>query len=122
MTDGIDSLLTRLPEPAPPPALLASVMARIERERGRPTMATGARTSEIDDHNWVWAVLGIVVVLGLTAYRWVTGAEPPDVVSSRIGFGRLERMPVEAADALLLAAGLWLFLVGLFAPVARHEG
>ena len=124
MNESIDSLLMRLPDPAPPPALLASVMARIEREPNRMTMATCARNGKMNDHDrpaWVWAVVGIAVVIGLTVYRWLTAPESLDVISSRIGPGRLEQMPVKAAEVLLLATALWLFLVGLFAPLARHK-
>ena len=118
MNDGIDSLLTRLPEPEPPTTLLASIMARVEREPDRLATATRAFSREMNNRQapaWTWAVVGIAVVMGLTVYRWLTGVNPPDVISSRIGLGRLERMPVEAAEVLLLAAGLWSFLVGLFA-------
>jgi len=124
MNDGIDSLLTRLPEPEPPTTLSASIMARVEREADRPATATRAFSREMNNRHapaWTWAVLGIAVVTGLTVYGWLTKVNPPDVISSRIGLGRLERMPVDAVHVLLLATGLWLFLAGLFAPLARRE-
>ena len=124
MKSRIDSLLVQLPEPAPPAALLASVMARIEREQNRPTTPARERSREMsarDRPAWVWAVIGIAVVVGLTIYRQVTAAEPADVISSRIGPGGMAQMPLKATDLLLLATGLWLFLIGLFAPLRRHE-
>ena len=124
MTDDIERLLARLPEPAPPPTLAATVMARIAREPDRAIVEAVLRSPAItrgDRPAWLWAVVGLLIVVGLTVDGWVSAGLSPDLTSSRIGIGRLALMPVEGPGVLLLAVGLWLFLLGLFAPLRRDR-
>lgn len=124
MIDGVEQLLTRLPEPVPPPTLAATVMARIGRVRDQAIITEPAQSpaTSLRDPAWLWAVVGLILVAGLTVHGWLSAGYPPDVVSSRIGIGRLLLMPVEGVGVLLLALGLWLFLLGLFAPLRDASG
>jgi uncharacterized membrane protein YtjA (UPF0391 family) len=126
MIDPIEPLLTRLPEPAPPPALAATVMARIARESesGRTAVNRPVRSPAVqrgDGLGWLWVVSGLIVVVGLTLHEWVIIGSPPDVTSSRIGFGGLVLMPAGGPASLLLGVGLVLFLLGLFAPLRQNR-
>ena len=120
MTEGIERLLARIPEPTPPPTLEATVMARIARLPDRSGTGMPMRRHVAprgEPSAWILAVVGLLVVVGLTVHGWVAGGVLPDVTSARIGWGRQTVMAIEGGSLLLLGLGLWLFLVGLFAPL-----
>ena len=117
--------LRRLPEPTPPPDLAAVIMARTARladenpalsgDSARAAVAeTGRRRS-----TWAWTVTSLALGLGSLAYALVTTGAPLDVTSSRIGgpTDTLTTMAEMGPAALVLAAGLLLYLTGLFAPL-----
>jgi hypothetical protein len=124
MTEGVERLLARLPEPTPPPTLEATVMARIARlpDRAGTAMPMRRRVATRGEPSaWILSVVGLLVVVGLTVHGWLAGGVLPDVTSARIGFGRQSVMAIEGWSMLLLGLGLWLFLAGLFAPL-RSKG
>jgi hypothetical protein len=126
MKDPIEPLLARLPEPSPPPALTATVMARIARESAparsadravrTPAASLGERLGA------VWALAGVIFVVWVTVNGWIGVGPARAVTSFRIGSGRLVLMPVEGWASLFLCVGLVLYLVGLFAPLRRRHG
>lgn len=118
MMDDLTSVLERLPEPMPPSTLTATVMARIEREAERKADAGEAPVPRHREHRaWLWTLAGAALVLGVSLYGPLVKGALPDFTSSRIGFGRKGVLPVEGRTALLLALGLVVYLVGLFAPL-----
>jgi len=124
MLDDFEQRLARLPEPIPPSTLAATVMARIAREPDPVTTIAGVpgpvlHTGYLAD--WLWTLVGILAVMGLTVHGWVTLGAPPDVLSPRIGRSAGVLMPITGSGMLLLALGLWLFLAGLFAPIRRDR-
>ena len=122
MTDPIEPLLARLPEPVPHPTLEATVMARIAREPDRiisDSSAWSRPASPRDRLAWLFGAVGLTLVIGLTARGWIGIGSLPDIVSPRIGLRSLVLTPVDGGSAVLLCAGLWLFLVGLLAPLRR---
>ena len=124
MTKGVERLLARLPEPTPPPTLAATVMARIARLPDRAATAMPMRRpvpTRGERPAWALTAVGVLVVVGLTVHGWMAGGVLPDITSARIGLGRPSVMAVEGWSTLLLGLGLWLFLVGLFAPL-RSKG
>jgi hypothetical protein len=119
MSDDIRPLLARLPEPAPPATLAATVMARIEQEAGRGRrpleVAAGTRARFF----WLYVLAGAVVVIGTIASGWASAGSVPDVLSSRIGNRSLVLLPIDGLALIPFAAGLLLYLAGLFAPLRR---
>jgi hypothetical protein len=115
MMDDTTTLMARLPEPAPPPALAATVMARIAREAARDAVAAPARRRR-EGLAWLCALAGLAVVFGLSAWGWI-GAALPHPMSWSIGPGIPDVLPVEGPAVPLLALGLLLYLAGLFAPL-----
>jgi hypothetical protein len=125
MIDQVTSELGRLPEPAPPSTLAATVMARVARlpepealpapgERGRARIAARREWPA-----WAWALSGVVVVFAAHVYDWRVAGRWPDLMSSRIGGVLPAVLPVEGLAAPILALGLVLYLAGLFAPLRR---
>lgn len=117
---SLDAALTRLPDPAPPIGLAAGTMARIARlddgpgaHRRREVPATAARTDRLAA---IRAILGQAA--GVAALGYVTLASGLAPVPPRIGgLASLVPMPATAPLALVLAAGLLLYVAGLFAPL-----
>jgi len=117
--------LKRLPEPALPAGLTAGITARIARldeERaagaGEPPRVARAQSGR-DRLAWAAALVGVAIGLGAQAYRLVLGEATLDLISPRISGGMngvVEMLPASPAVAVL-AAGLLLYLVGLFAPL-----
>jgi hypothetical protein len=115
--------LAGLPQPAAPPTLTAAVLARIAQIEGphpAPVAAEMPETSSTRDWS-AWATapggLAAVVVIALSMASGV-GA-PIDFPSPRVGgmTARLLTMPPATPWTLVLAAGLGLYVAGLFAPL-----
>ena len=123
--------LVALPQPAPPPDLAASVLARITRidqaHAARATAAMPETIAAFSTRDWsAWAaVLG-----GLAAGLALVVSMPPgdtariDIVSPGIRgmTAALVAMPSTTTGALGLAAGLVLYVAGLFAPLVQKSG
>ena len=127
MKDAIEPLLAHLPEPSPPPAFTATVMARIARESAATPVAAdrtvrAPAASSGERFGAVWALVGVMLVVWVTVNGWIGIGSPPDLTSSRIGNGRLVLMPVGGWASLLLCVGLVLYLLGLFAPLRQRRG
>ncbi len=115
MTDHVDRLLTEPPDPAPPPTLAPAVMARIAREPqpAAPRSLVRARTGR-ELAGWVWATVGLLVVVGVTLYGWTDTGTIGAISSPHIG-----GLARTLATGVVLTIGLWLFLISLFAPLQR---
>jgi hypothetical protein len=114
MIDDVALLIRRLPEPAPPSSLAASVMARVAREPEHAVPSSAHRSPVRRDPPFaVPLVAGAAVGIGVGAYRLVVA-----------GAG-LESVPPTAGPSLdlltfaLIAMALLVYLVGLFAPLRR---
>jgi hypothetical protein len=115
MNDDLASVMSRLPDPAVPATLSATVMARIAREDDAravvpvevPRRAWGA---------WVWSIAGLMIVVGASVWGWMSAGTLPDLLAPRIGPGRQPLLPGGPAAAVI-ALGLFLYLAGLFAPL-----
>ena len=118
--NDLESDLTRLAQPTVPEALAASITARIAR-LDDPRAADLIEASS-DRSAWgVVALVGMTVGIGAQVYRLYTGEATLDFTSLRIGGGFdgvVEMLPASPAVAVL-AAGLLLYLAGLFAPHRR---
>jgi hypothetical protein len=119
MNDDLAPLLSTLPEPLPPSAMTANVMARIEREVAAQHMVASspstARHSR-DVSMWVWASLGIVLVAGATGFSWYVHGLP-DVLSPRVLRGGIDAGLSGWQATLAGIAGLMLCLRALFSPL-----
>lgn len=123
--NALESDLKRLPEPALPEGLTAGITARIahlDEERAanasKPPRVAVAEASR-DRLAWAVALVGMTVALGAQAYMLVVGEATLDLTSLRISSGMdgvVEMLPASSAVAVL-AAGLLLYLAGLFAPL-----
>lgn len=116
--------LAGLPQPAPPPDLAAAVMARIERMDEAHTTAVASMPGTAPRHaagDWpAWATTIGGLAVGLAVY-WA----PPGGATASGNWMTisLTAMPSTSAWALVLAAGLVLYVAGLFAPLGgsnRH--
>jgi hypothetical protein len=121
--DELLPVLKRLPDPAPPSTITATVMARIARdaERQAEAVATAPAPRRQDRPAWAWALVGIAVVLGARIYGLVVTESLPDFTSSRIGLGHSLGMPGVGSVSLALGLGLLVYLAGLFAPLRRGK-
>jgi hypothetical protein len=120
MNDHLASVLTRIPEPAPPPTLAATVMARIAREADLEASVAGRTGRDDRWSGWLWAIAGTALVLGASIRAWLLDGTPPDLTSPRIGAGSMPLLSPEDPATLLLVLGLLLYLVGFFVPL-RHK-
>ena len=113
---ALTSGLTTLPQPAAPPHLAASVLARIARIE--PTVGATADETAISA-GWSACItaLGALVVLIALLVSMPTGdSVARSIVSPRFVAMRdgLFALPSTAAGALAIAAGLFLYVAGLF--------
>ncbi|MEO6223827.1 MAG: hypothetical protein ABIP90_11305 [Vicinamibacterales bacterium] len=122
MNDDLAPLLQELPEPAAPPTITATVMARIARDSDEraAVMAAPVRRSR-ESVAWLWTFVGAAVVLVVAVNGWLSSGAFPDVTSARIGLGRASQMPVLGPFSGVLALGLAVYLVGLFAPLRSGQ-
>lgn len=121
--------LAALPEPAPPPHLTATVLARIaqiDQAHSAPAAAAMPETRARSTREWpAWAgalgglAAGLAIVLSMPPGDW---SHIP-IASPRVGgvTAGLVAMPSTSAEALALAAGLALYAAGLFAPLGGRK-
>ena len=123
--NALESDLKRLPEPALPEGLSASITARIARvdEERAAAALESPRVVRTESGRarlaWAAALAGATVGLGAQAYRLAVGEAALDLTSPRLGglmTGVVEMLPATPAAAFL-AMGLLLYLAGLFAPL-----
>ena len=121
--------LHRQPEPAPPAGLAAAIIARTARlddERAttsRDASWVAAIKARSDRRAWAAAIAGLAVGLGAQGYRLLSGESTLNLTSSRIGGGMdgvIELLHGGPA-VVVLAAGLLLYLAGLFALLGTTE-
>jgi hypothetical protein len=117
LANALTSGLRALPQAAPPPALTATVLARIARTE----QTTSARAAEASPGTRDWPVW-VTTTGGLAAGLAIVLSIPHtiDITSPRLGgfTAGLVAMPDTTAGVLVLAAGLALYAAGLFAPVS----
>ena len=112
--NALESGLKRLPEPEVPEGLTAGITARIallDEEHRVPDAEAGR-------DRWALALVGVTVGLSAQAYRLAVGEATFHLTTPRLGGGMdgiVEMLPTTPAVAVL-AAGLLLYLAGLFAP------
>jgi len=114
--DHIAVTMKTLPEPAAPPSLRATVMARIAREADRPQTVPVVR----ERRHWLLVAAGLGVVIGATAYEWFASGVAPDFTSPRIG-SALAVMPANGPIALAIGIGLLIYVAGLMGPLRSDE-
>ncbi|MEN8377066.1 MAG: hypothetical protein ABFS34_16705 [Gemmatimonadota bacterium] len=123
--NSLESDLTRLPEPESPAGLSAGVMARIarlEKERtvgaGEPPRVAVTKAGR-ERLAWAAALAGVTAGLGAQAYRLFVGEATFQLTSLRISGGMqgIIEMPPASPAVAVLAAGLLLYLGGLFASL-----
>ncbi len=125
----LDSELSRQPEPSPPAGLSAAIMARTARldEESPPASRDQSRIpvaeARSDRLSWAAALAGVAVGLGAHAYGLLSGEPILDLTSSRIGWGTngLIEMLDAGPSVIVLAAGLILYLAGVFGPIHGAE-
>jgi hypothetical protein len=117
-------LTTRLPEPAPPASLKATVMARIAREADRREALAARpaprRRSWRDAPAWLWTTAGIALTAGVRVYQHAQTGAPlgPDAPSP---MRMLTLLPADLTMAATILLGLLVYLAGLFAPLRNRE-
>ena len=125
MIDDLEQDLARLPEPAAPDSITATVMARVSRLSERPASVAppaivAASTTEFPA--WAIAFVGLAVV----AVSWLAGgfetdwwreliASPPDAAQGAA------TLSVNWTAAFGVALGLVLYVAGLLAPLGRRR-
>jgi len=126
----LESDLKYLPEPAVPEGLSANITARLANldEEGIAGASKPVRIASIkatrDRLAWTAALVGLTVGVGAQAYRIAVSAMTLDLTS--LGIIRefeliswlMDGAPPSPAVAVL-AVGLLLYLIGIFAPLRR---
>lgn len=117
----LDSELSRQAEPAPPAGLAAAIVARTARLDEEVPSVSGdllrdpAARVRSDRPWWAAALVGGGAGLGVQVFGLLSGEMPLDLTSPRIG-GGIE-MLVPSPSVVVLAAGLLLYLAGIFGPI-----
>ena len=126
----LESDLKHLPEPALPEGLSANITARLANldEEGIAGASKPVRIASIkatrDRLAWTAALVGLTVGVGAQAYRIAVSAMTLDLTSLRIIRESeliswlMDGAPPSPAVAVL-AVGLLLYLIGIFAPLRR---
>lgn len=126
----LESDLKHLPEPAVPEGLSANITARLANldEEGIAGASKPVRIASIkatrDRLAWTAALVGLTVGVGAQAYRIAVSAMTLDLTSLRIIrefeliSWLMDGAPPSPAVAVL-AVGLLLYLIGIFAPLRR---
>ena len=124
---ALASSLAALPQAAPPPDLAAAVLARLSRIDERHPVASvfvaeTRRWSSVRDWS-TWATVSGGVAAGLAIiFSPISNATTPldiPLLSTR-GMTSVFAVLPTPSWALVLAAGLGLFVAGLFAPLGRN--
>ena len=119
MMDDLTPVLSRLPEPMPSSTLTATVMARIEREAERNAdarvVAPASRAREL--RTWLLTFVGVALALTAFVNGWLSSGTLPNFAAARIGINHAPLMPIGPGVSVLLALGLLVYVVGLFAPL-----
>ena len=124
---ALTSDLAALPLPAPPPHLGAAVVARISRIEEREPVASAAfdaKTQPSSVRDWSAWSTGATVIGGAAAalaivLSTVLNSTPLDIALLSVrGMTSLFSAPPTSSWALILAAGLVVYVIGLFAPAA----
>jgi len=125
LTDG----LAALPQVAPPPDLADAVLARVARiEEGVPSPAASppqaaVRSIARDWRTWATAAGGLAAALAIVLWTPFAGASPIDFAARNPwATASLVPMPSTTTGTLVLAAGLLIYVAGLFSPVRDRRG
>jgi hypothetical protein len=124
MTDALETELRRLPEPSRPDGLSSAIMARTRQVNDRRAAAASvvqpATVRSRRDHlAWAAVIAGIAIGLGMQVFTYATDGFRVDstVQWFRVGPAGLLDPGELWPGVLALAAGLTLYLAGLFASV-----
>jgi hypothetical protein len=123
MTDALETELRRLPEPSRPDGLSSAIMARTRHVNDRRAAAARVVQPAVRsrrDHLALAAVIaGIAIGLGMQVFTYATAGFRVDATVQwfRVGPAGLLDPGHLWPGVLALAAGLTLYLAGLFASV-----
>jgi len=123
--EALESVLRRLPEPAPPAGLAAAVLLRAAR-RDEAREAAARAASEVPAWRararlaWVATLAGIAVSLGAQVFGLLVGEMTFDPAPSPFRVA-LVNTPSLGTAVLLLTLGLSLYVAGLFALMERRS-
>lgn len=120
MKTDLTVTLATLAEPAAPDTMTATVMARIAREAETMEQAV-ATAPRRDSPAWWLALVGAAAAGAVFALAWFTSGLSPDYLSSRVGRPGPALAPVQGPFAALMALSLFLYVVGLFAPIRARR-
>ncbi|MCR4373984.1 MAG: hypothetical protein NUW22_03975 [Acidobacteria bacterium] len=121
MNDDLTPVLADLPEPPVPEGFAATVMARIARETEQEVAVGVASAERAAIPAYLWALVGVALVVGAGVYGWYDAGALPDLTSARIGLGRAVALPLQGPALMLCGVGLLLYLAGLLAPLGRRR-
>jgi hypothetical protein len=123
MTDALETELRRLPEPSRPDGLSSAIMARTRQANDRRAAAGVVQPETVrgrrDHLAWAAVIAGIAIGLGMQVFTYATAGFRVDstVLWFRVGPAGLLDPGHLWPGVLALAAGLTLYLAGLFASV-----
>jgi hypothetical protein len=124
MTDALETELRRLPEPSRPNGLSSVIMARTrqvdDRRAAAARMMQPATVRSRRDHlAWAAVIAGLAIGLGMQVFTYATTGFRVDSTAQwfRVGPAGLLDPGHLWPGVLALAAGLTLYLAGLFASV-----
>lgn len=120
MNDDLAPVLADLPEPPVPEGFAATVMARIARET-EPEVVVPVVARRAAMPAYLWALVGVALVVGAGFYGWYDTGALPNLTSARVGLGRAAALPLQGPALVLCGVGLLVYLAGLLAPL-RHKG
>ena len=123
MNDALDTELRRLPEPSRPNGLSSAIMARTRHVNDRRAAAARvvqpATTRGRRDHlAWAAVIAGIAIGMGMQVFTYATAGFRVAATAQWFSAGPTALLdPGHLGPGVLaLAAGLTLYLAGLFAP------
>ena len=119
--EATESMLGHLPEASAPPGLAEAIAFRISQQAapGSAAVAVQKRKTNRDRRAWIALVPGAVTAFGAQIYISLSAAAKSDVHLSNGLMGwwldQLGNLPQTDTAVYVLAAGLLVFTVGLFA-------